>query len=134
MSEDERSPGVMKIETADDFMQHIEAGGNKIRVLAVTSVVVAILLIAAYILQLLLPFTTNTKVVEVNLADPSLMALELFLVALGAAWLYLGFREYQFTTRLRKQVKEVRTLQREVLKKAGFTDDELADTQHRSDS
>ncbi len=125
MSEDERSPAVSSLEVEEEFMQHVEAGGNKIRTLAIVSFAVAFLLVASYIIELLLPLTSSTKVVEVNLADPSLMALEVFLILLGMAWLYLGFREYQFTTRLRKQVKEVRMLQREVLKKAGFTDEEL---------
>jgi hypothetical protein len=124
MSDAERSPVIKRAETGEEFMQHMEAGGNKIRGLALVSLVVAFLLVVSYVLELALPFTTNTRVVEVNLADPSLMVVEVFLIALGVAWLYLGFREYRFTTRLRKQIKEIRKLEQEIMAKAGLPEDE----------
>lgn len=129
MSEDERPPGVLALEATEDFMQHVETGSAKIRVLAVTSVIVAALLVVSYAYELLLPFATGTKIVEVNLADPTLMALEVFLTLLALAWLYLGFREYLFTARLNKQIREIRRLEHEILQKAGLPEEIEQDQQ-----
>jgi len=39
------------------------------------------------------PFTTGTKTVTVNLLDPTLLALEVVLILVTFAWLYVGGRE-----------------------------------------
>ena len=102
------------IEAHGDFVQHIEDGQARMKALSLVTMVVAFILLASYFDQVLTPFTTGTKVVTVNLLDPTLLALELILIAVTFAWLYVGVVNYLFASRLGRQIKEARAKEKEI--------------------
>ncbi len=102
------------LDAHEEFVQHIESGQARIRVLSIITIVVAFLLLASYFDQLLTPFTTGTKTVTVNLLDPTLLALEVVLIAVTFAWLYVGVVNYLFASRLGRQIREARSREREM--------------------
>jgi hypothetical protein len=114
---DDRSPQVMVLEAHEEFIQQIESGSSKIRALSLIVMVVTVLLIASFLFQLALPYYSGTTTVAVNLLDPALQAAELSLVALAAVWFYVGIRDYFFTRRMTKAIREIRELERELEKK-----------------
>ncbi len=107
------------LDAHEEFVQHIESGQARIRALSLITILVAFLLLASYFDQLLTPFTTGTKTVTVNLLDPTLLALEVVLIAVTFAWLYVGVVNYLFASRLGRQIKEARAKEREIESKLG---------------
>lgn len=114
---DDKSPQAMVIEAHEEFIQHIEAGSAKIRVLSIITVVAAVALLASYLYQLSLPYLSGTQTVTVSLADPALQATELALVALMLVWLYVGVRDFRFTSKMANRIKEARAAERAEEKK-----------------
>jgi len=114
---DGMEPSVEIIEAHDDFVRHIESGQARIRVLSIITIAVAFLLLASYFYQVITPFTTGTTVVTVNLADPSLLALEVILILVTFAWLYVGVVNYLFASRLGNQIREARQREGEIEKR-----------------
>ncbi len=112
---------VAAMEAHEDFIQHIEDGRSKIRLLSVITIVVAFLLTASYFYQILLPFVSDTKVVSVNLLDPVLLVTEGLLLILGAAWLYVGIINYLFATRLGRSIQKARIVEKEIEDQMGRT-------------
>lgn len=112
----ERSPGAMFVEAHEEFVQHIEAGQRRIRSLSIVTLVVALLLSASYLVQILYPFALGQSAVTVNLTDPTLLAFEFALFLLTVAWIVVGLRNYQFANRLGKMVKDARAAERELEK------------------
>ncbi len=102
------------LDAHEEFVQHIESGQARIRVRSVITMFVACLALASNFHQVLTPFTTGTKVVTVNLADPTLLALEAVLIAVTFAWLYVGVVNYLFSSRLGRQIREARAKEREI--------------------
>jgi len=113
---DEKSPAVTIMEAHEEFVQHIEQGSSKIRALSAITIFVAFILLLSYAYQLLLPFISNTKTVVVNLADPVLQATEATVALLALLWLYVGIRDYLFTRRMDRAIKEARLLEKEIEK------------------
>ncbi len=111
------APSVEIIEAHGSFVQHIEDGQARMKVLSVITIVVAFLLLASYFYQVLTPFTTGTTVVTVNLLDPTLLALEAILIVVTFAWLYVGVVNYLFASRLGRQIKEARAKERDIERK-----------------
>ena len=107
-------PSVKMIEAHEDFVQHIESGQARIRFLTIITIAVAFLLLASYFDQVLTPFTTGTKTVTVNLLDPTLLALEVVLILVTFAWLYVGVVNYLFASRLGKQIRDARAKEKEI--------------------
>jgi hypothetical protein len=107
------------LDAHEEFVQHIESGQARIRALSIITIVVAFLLLASYFDQVLTPFTTGTKVVTVDLLDPTLIALEVLLIIVTFAWLYVGVVNYLFASRLGRQIKEARTKEKEIESKLG---------------
>ena len=107
------------LDAHEEFVQHIEGGQARIRALSIITIVVAFLLLASYFDQVLTPFTTGTKIVTVNLADPTLLALELLLIVVTFAWLYVGVVNYLFASRLGRQIKAARASEKEIERKLG---------------
>ena len=105
------------LEVHEEFIQHVERGQRKLRNLSIITLVVAVLLGAAYSSQILEPFVTGQKVVQVNLADPTLVAVELLVLILTLAWIYVGAVNYLFYTRLGKSIKEIRAKEDELLRR-----------------
>ncbi len=115
----------MNIEAHEEFVQHIERGSAKIRALSLTTIVVAVLLIISYAYQIVLPLTTGTTTVQVNLTDPSLVATEVVLLVLSLVWLYVALKDYTFTQRLSRQIKEARRLESELMRKHGLREESV---------
>jgi hypothetical protein len=107
------------LDAHEEFVQHIEGGQARIRALSIITMIVAFLLLASYFDQVLTPFTTGTKVVTVNLLDPTLLALEVVLILVTFAWLYVGVVNYLFASRLGRQIKEARATEKEIERKLG---------------
>ena len=84
------------------------------KTLSVITMAVAFLLLASYFDQVLTPFITGTKVVTVNLLDPTLLVLEVVLILVTFAWLYVGVVNYLFASRLGRQIKEARAKEKEI--------------------
>ena len=123
MSEDSRDPYVSGIELHEEFIQRIERGGRMIRTLALATVFVAGVLTVSYFSQLvILPFALGVKSQTVNLVDPTLMVIEMVLLAFTLAWLYVGLKNYLFANRLERQVREIRAMQMQVANKHGLQD------------
>ena len=107
------------LDAHEEFVQHIESGQTRIRALSIITIVVAFLLLASYFDQVFTPFTTGTKVVTVDLLDPTLIALEVLLIIVTFAWLYVGVVNYLFASRLGRQIEEARAKEREIESKLG---------------
>ncbi len=113
----EKSPGVMMIEAQEELIEHIENGQSRIRFLSAITIVVAFLMAASYFSQIVLPFVGGDRYQTVDLLNPGLIVFEVTLLALSAAWLYVGTVNYLFASRLGKQVREIRAAERELEKK-----------------
>jgi len=106
----------MIVEAHEEFIQHIEAGSSRLKALSITSMVIALILLVSYVYQEVLPFTSGTTVVTVNLLDPTLVALQAVLILLAFAWLYVGLVNYLFARGLGKKIKLARAKEREIEK------------------
>jgi hypothetical protein len=102
------------LDAHEEFVQHIEDGQRRMKTLSVTTMAIAFLLLASYFYQVLTPFTSATRYVQVDLLDPTLLALEALLIAVTFAWLYVGAVNYLFASRLGRQVKEARAKERDI--------------------
>jgi hypothetical protein len=111
---DDGDASVQIIEAHGSFVQHIEKGSAKMKSLSLITTIVAFLLLASYFYQILIPFTTGTTVVTVNLLDPQLLGLEAILIIVTFAWLYVGVVNYLFASRLGTQIKEARAKEKEI--------------------
>ena len=101
-------PGVGVIEAHEEFKQQIEAGASKVRTLGIITMGVTLLLIVSYLYQLVLPYSSGTRYVQVDLLDPALAATQILLIVLVGAWFYVGVMNYRFATRMQKRVREIR--------------------------
>jgi hypothetical protein len=125
VSEKEDSPGLRFVEAHEMFVEHIEAGRTRLRVLSVVTIVVAFLLLASYFSQLLLPFTSGTRYVQLDLLSPAVVILQTFLVVVIFAWLYIGIVNYIFASRLGSLIREGRLLERQLEKKAFSSEESM---------
>lgn len=114
MSEGDPKPS--QVDIHEDFIQHVEAGSSKMKLLSGVSAIVAAVLILSYVSQLVLPLTGTTTVI-VNVADPTLIATEVGVLVLAIIWLYVGVRDYLFTDRLARQIRAARAAEAEMEKK-----------------
>ncbi|HZW84382.1 MAG TPA: hypothetical protein VFE91_00565 [Nitrososphaerales archaeon] len=105
MSADEQGPKI--IEAHQELVRHVEGGARRIRALSLVTIAVSVLLVASYGLQLVLPLTGTTSV-TVSLTDPGTVVAELVVVALVLVWLYVGVRDYRFSTRLQRDILTAR--------------------------
>ncbi len=96
-----------KVEIHEDFLQHVEDGSKKMRLLSAVTVIVAALLIISYLSQLALPLAGTASVI-VSLTDPTLVATEVAVLALALAWLYVGVSNYRFTANLSRRIAAAR--------------------------
>jgi|SRR5208283_4095971 len=121
MSKEESDAGpslaVLSIDAHEDFIQHIEKAQRMARALSITTLVVASILAASYFSQIVEPLATGQRYVQVDLLDPSLLVLEVIILGLACAWIYVGAVNYLFYTRLGRSIKEIRAKEAEMLKK-----------------
>jgi len=115
----EKEPSVQILEAHGSFVEHIEAGSGRMKTLSMITIAVAFLLLASYFYQVISPFTTGTTTVTVNLLDPTLLALEVLLIVVTFAWLYVGVMNYLFASRLGRQIKEALAKEQEIERRLG---------------
>jgi hypothetical protein len=113
MPEGEAKPS--QVEIHEEFIQHVEDGSSKMRLLSALSAVVAVLLTLSYVSQLALPLVGVTSV-TVNLMDPTLVATEIAVIGLALVWLFVGVRDYKFTTKLAWQIAVARAEESDIEK------------------
>jgi len=104
------------IETHEDFIQHIESGSSMMRALSAITIAVSLVLLLAYISQLLLPYVTGITTQSVNLVDPTLQMTEVVVSVLALLWLYVGIRDFLFTRRMGRAIREIRSLEKDIEK------------------
>ncbi len=107
-------PRVEVMELHEEFVQNIEKGSARIRVLSLLTMGVAVLLLASYFSQLLIPFTSRTRFVTVDLLDPALVTLQVLLIAITFVWLYVGVTNYLFAKRLNSAIRVARAKEKEI--------------------
>jgi len=110
---DEKEDAVKVIEAHQELVARLERTSGRMRALSLVTVLVAIFFALAYAYQLLLSFT-GTKTVTVDLTDPANQITEVVVLLLALAWLYVGARDYMFSTRIRKVVKVARLNEKEL--------------------
>ncbi len=101
------------IEAHQDLVSRLERSAGRMRALSAVTVVVALVLSASYVSQLLLPAFGVTSV-PVNLSDPGTIVAELIVLAFVLLWLYVGLRDLAYSSRLRKQIAEARGREKEL--------------------
>jgi hypothetical protein len=117
MSE-EKDADVSMIEMQEEFIQHVERGGRKIRLLALIAMIAGAYFAINYFVQLVvLPYGLGIRSETVNLVDPSLVALGVISLVISVLWFYAGLRDFIFERRLARRVKEIRELQARVAQK-----------------
>lgn len=118
---EEKDPGVSMIELQEEFIQHMERGGRKIRGLAIIATLAGAYFAASYFVQLVvLPYGLGITSQTVDLVDPSLVAAGVVSLAISLLWVYAGVRDLLFERRLTKQIKEIKDLQSQLAKEYGL--------------
>lgn len=110
---DDKEMGAEIIGAHQELVGRIEQSTGRIRALSIITMIVAAILAVSYISQLALPLT-GTDTVTVNLSDPVNVALELVVLALSLAWLYVGASDYRFSARVRAQISAARSREKEI--------------------
>jgi hypothetical protein len=117
----DRDPNVSSIELLEEFMQHIERGGSKIKLLALIAMLAGGYFAVSYFVQLVvLPYFLGIASQTVNLVDPSLVAAGLVSLAISLLWFFSGLRDLLFERRLAARIKEIRALQAQVAERYGL--------------
>ncbi|MDG6914065.1 MAG: hypothetical protein JRN44_01435 [Nitrososphaerota archaeon] len=120
---DDRDPGVSMIELQEEFIQHMERGGRKIRSLALVATVAGGYFAVSYFVQLvILPYGLGITSQQVDLVDPWLVALGAVSLAISLLWCYAGVRDILFERRLAQRIREIREIQAQTAKKFGLGD------------
>ncbi|QQG48654.1 MAG: hypothetical protein HY247_07950 [archaeon] len=101
------------LEAHQELVAHIESGANRMRTLSALTIAVSILLALAYSSQLLAPIEGTTAVL-VDLTNPVLRVTEVFVLVLALLWLYVGLRDYRFSSRMRKEIGGARAKERDI--------------------
>jgi hypothetical protein len=116
MTED-KSEAVEIIEAHEELVQHLVRGGRRLRALSLVTIVVAGVLSLLYVYQLAYPYVTGQTVVSVDLRDPANLAVELAVLVLALLWLYVGVRDYAFSSRLSRAVRRATAEEKELEKR-----------------
>ena len=117
----EEDPNVSMIELQEEFIQHIERGGRKIRGLAIIATLAGAYFAIGYFAQLvILPYGLGIRSQIVDLVDPNLVAVGVASLAISILWVYAGARDLLFERRLAKQIREIRGAQSRVAREYGL--------------
>ena len=118
---EEKDAGVSIIELQEEFIQHMERGGKKIRLLSLIATVVGAYFAGSYFVQLVvLPYGLGITSQTVDLVNPGLVGLGILSLAISLLWCYAGVRNLLFERKLAERIREVRELQAESAKKYGL--------------
>jgi len=104
----EMPPQIKMMELNELFIQRMEEGASRLKLLSVVTLIVAVLLLASYASQVVLPFATGQTTVTVNLLDPSLLVFEGLLILLTVAWVYVGAVNFLWARRMGSRIAKVR--------------------------
>ncbi len=110
---DDREKGPQILDAHQELVRHIEQGAGRMRALSIITVVIAAFLALSYATQLALPLTGTTSQ-TVNLADPVLVGTELLVLALTLIWLYIGVRDWRFSSKMKAEIGTARAKEREL--------------------
>ncbi|MDA4137415.1 MAG: hypothetical protein OK449_10515 [Thaumarchaeota archaeon] len=113
----EMPPHIQMMELNEILVQRIESGLGRLKLLSAVTLIVAVLLLASYASQVILPFATGQTTVTVNLVDPSLLVFEGLLIALTVAWVYVGAVNFLWARRIGTRVRKLREQEDEMLKR-----------------
>ncbi len=113
----EMPPGIQAMELNELFVQRVEEGTARIRLLSIVTLIVSVLLLASYASQVILPFATGQTTATVNLLDPGLLVFEGLLILLTVAWLYVGAVNFLWARRIGGRVKKLREEEDKILKR-----------------
>lgn len=117
----DKDPNVSTIELLEEFMQHIERGGRKIRLLALIAMLAGGYFAVSYFVQLvILPYALGITSQTVNLVDPSLVVAGIVSLAISLLWFFAGLRDILFERKLATRIREIRALQAQVAEKYGL--------------
>ncbi|MDG6988045.1 MAG: hypothetical protein JRN21_01830 [Nitrososphaerota archaeon] len=120
MSED-GDAGVSIIELQEEFIQHLESGGRRIRTLAIIATVAGAYFALSYFVQLVvLPYMLGVTTQTVDLVSPGLVAAGVVSLVVSLLWCYVGLRDILFQRRMSRRIKDVRELQSETRKRYGL--------------
>jgi hypothetical protein len=119
---EEMDPGVNMIEMQEEFIQHMERGGRKVRLLAVIATLAGAYFAINYFLQLVVfPYVLGITTQTVNLVDPGLIVVGVASLAISLLWSYAGVRDLVFERKMAKRIKEIRGLQAQLAEKYGLS-------------
>ena len=104
----EMPTGIRVMELNELFIQRVGEGIDRLKLLSVVTLIVSVLLLAAYASQVLLPFMTGQTSVTVNLLDPTLLVGEGVLILLTVAWVYVGAMNFLWARRIGGRVRRLR--------------------------
>lgn len=110
-------PQIKIMELNELFVQRLEDGTRRLKILSAVTLIVAFLLLVSYASQVVLPFATGETTVTVNLLDPSLLIFEALLIALTVAWVYVGAVNLLWARRLGSRISKVRAEEDKILKR-----------------
>jgi hypothetical protein len=118
---EDKDPNVSMIEMQEEFIQHMERGGRKMRLLAIIATLAGAYFALNYFLQLVVfPYVLGITSQTVNLEDPSLMAVGAVSLVISLLWCFAGLRDLSFERKMANQIREIRDLQSQAAKKYGL--------------
>lgn len=110
---DEKERGPQIVEAYQELVGRIEQGTGRMRALSIVTIAVAAVLAASYFSQLALPLT-GTLTVTVDLNSPGTVAAEVIVLALALAWLFVGIQDLRFSWRIKAEIRQARSKEREI--------------------
>lgn len=113
----EMPPQIKAIELNELFIERLEDGAGRLKILSGATLVVAFLLLVSYVSQVILPFATGQTTATVNLTDPSLLVFEGLLIALTLAWVYVGATNFVWARRVGRRIARLRAEEDKLLKR-----------------
>ena len=113
----EMPPQIRAMELNELFVERLENGVGRLKLLSAVTLIVAFLLLVSYASQVVLPFATGETTVTVNLLDPGLLVFETLLLLLTIAWVYVGAVNFLWARRIGARVKKVRSEEDEMMSK-----------------
>ena len=112
MTDDQRN-GAAIIAAHQELVSRVEGSARRMRVMAAVTLVVSSFLALSYLSQLLL-LASGTNTITVHLDDPGLVAVQLAVLGLVLAWLYVGAADFRYSGRVRREIRAAREKERAI--------------------
>jgi hypothetical protein len=101
------------------LVDRMQTSASRVRLLSIITLVVAVLLLASYASQVILPFATGQTTATVNLLDPALLVFEGLLIVLTIAWIYVGAVNLLWSRRISKRIRELENFEDRLANRIG---------------